>query len=269
MINIRRRFTVITLFVLALFCGSIFAFAAYPYHKYKQFDSRLDTNLNQYIVSRKANCAVLVKDLKRSGVEYAYNKNKRLAAASIIKIHILAAALRACHEGKLSLGQKITVNRGDITGGSGAIKGMQVPVSLTLAQLLRLMIGQSDNTASNKVIKLLGFNYINETSRQLGATNTVLRRYMMDFSQRKKGVENYTTAYDVSLILEKIYNKKLYSVEASQFAMNTLKYQKVNDRIPKSSAKTIVAHKTGLNAASCMTVSSRRAALYLCPYPRQ
>jgi beta-lactamase class A len=165
----------------------------------------------------------------------------------MIKIHILAAALKACQEGRFSLDQRIVITRRDITGGSGKIKAMNIPCGFTLAQLLDFMITQSDNTACNKVISLLGFNYINQTSRELGATNTVLRRYMMDFTKRRRGIENYTTANDVSLILEKIYYGSLVSVNASKFALGLLKQQEVNDRIPKYLPEgTIVAHKTGL-----------------------
>jgi len=243
----KKQFLAVIIFFTIFSFVSASTFTVYAYHRNRQFSSRLARNVNYKIVNSHTNCAVVVKDLKRSGVEYAYGQKKRFAAASMIKIHILAAALRACQEGKLSLNTRITVLPKDVTGGSGQIKAMQLPCEFTLAQLLRLMITRSDNTASNKVISLLGFDYINETCRQLGAEDTVLCRYMMDFSRRGKGVDNYTTAYDVSIVLEKIYNGKLFTPNASKFAMMLLKSQRVNDRIPKLlPSGTVVAHKTGL-----------------------
>ena len=58
---------------------------------------------------------------------------------------------------------------------------------------------------------------------------------------------NYTTAEDMALILEKIYNGELVSREASAKMLETLKRQKVNDRLPRNlPGNLVVAHKTGL-----------------------
>ena len=243
----RKYITLFSIFILVFFTAAFYAFAVYPYHKNRKFSSRLARRVEKQISSSNTSCAIVIKDLKRPGVEYTHAQDKKFAAASMIKIHILAAALRACEEGKLNLSMPVVIEKEDITGGSGRLKCMKTPIHITLARLLRLMITRSDNTASNKVISMLGFDYINDTSAKLGATNTLLRRKMMDFSQRKNGVDNYTTAGDVSLVLEKIYNCRLYSKHSSRFAMMLLKGQRVNDRIPKLLPNTIiVAHKTGL-----------------------
>lgn len=240
-----RRIVIVA--VLTFFTAGICAAAVYPYHRNRQFCLRLAGCVNRHIVVSHANCAVLIKDLSRPDVEYSYGRYKRFAAASMIKVHILAAVMRACAEGRIGFDSRIMLTCRDVTGGSGKIKCMRLPAEFTLAQLLKLMITQSDNTASNKVISLLGFDYINETCRQLGANDTVLCRPMMDFSRRRQGVDNYTTVNDVALVLEKIYNGALYGAEASRFALSLLKEQAVNDRIPKLlPANTVVAHKTGL-----------------------
>ncbi len=160
---------------------------------------------------------------------------------------ILAVILQAVKENKFSLDDEIVIKRKDITGGSGIIKGMKVPVNLTLRKILELMITRSDNTAANKVIDLLGYDYINNSFNRLGLADTFLKRKMMDFSLRKKGVENYTTARDISVILEKLYSKQLVDESSSELMISLLKNQKVNNRIPRFLPKgVIVAHKTGL-----------------------
>jgi len=68
----------------------------------------------------------------------------------------------------------------------------------------------------------------------------------MDLKWRKAGIENYTTAEDMALLLEKIYNGDLVSKEASGHMLEILKRQKVNDRLPKGLPRDmVVAHKTG------------------------
>ena len=65
--------------------------------------------------------------------------------------------------------------------------------------------GGSDNTASNKLIDILGFEYINNSFEKIGLNNTILNRKLMDFSLRQKGIENYISCSDLSLVLEKVY----------------------------------------------------------------
>lgn len=189
----------------------------------------------------------VIKDLNNQRLKFLYNEDDRFAAASLIKVPILAVAFKAIGERRFSLDTILIIERKDITGGSGVIKTMKLPVRMSVRKLLEKMIAESDNTAANKIIKLLGFDYINESFKELGLKNTVLRRKMMDFSKRKKGVENYTTASDTALIMEKIYKKELVNGPFSKLAVIFLKRQKVNDRIPRYLPQEIaVAHKTGL-----------------------
>ncbi len=73
------------------------------------------------------------------------------------------------------------------------------------------MIIISDNTATNALIELLGYEEINKMAEFLNCKNTVLQRKMMDFEAAKLGKENLTTPMDMALIMEKIYNKSILS----------------------------------------------------------
>lgn len=191
--------------------------------------------------------ACIVKDCVFPYLEFSIAETEQFPAASVIKVPLLAVALQAVYEGKHSLGEEIIFERKDITGGSGTIKNMKLPVKLTFEEVLRLMITTSDNTAANKIIDILGYNYINANFKNFGLEKTVLERKMMDFSLRKKGVENYTTIYDLAVIFEKCYKKELINSEYSQLVLSFLKDQKVNDRIPRDLPKDVeIAHKTGL-----------------------
>lgn len=226
--------------------------------------SFLDNKLSQYVhaytsvgdlvekVSLEAkdfsgDFSFVIKDLDNPHLKFLYNEDERFAAASLIKVPMLAVAFKAIQERKFSLSTILIVEKKDVTGGAGVIKTMSLPVRISVRELLEKMIAQSDNTATNKIIELLGFEYINEGFKELGLKNTVLKRKMMDFSKRKEGVENYTTAYDIVLIMEKISRQELISKSFSKLAVVFLKRQKVNDRIPRYLPEGIViAHKTGL-----------------------
>ena len=62
----------------------------------------------------------------------------------------------------------------------------------------------SDNTATNELISLVGFEKINECAKNLGLKKTVLNRYMMDETAVKQGSDNYTCASDVVKCLKEI-----------------------------------------------------------------
>ena len=191
--------------------------------------------------------ALFVKKLGFLGSKLSFEERKPFPAASLIKLPILAAAFYAIKERKVSLEDIITINKKDITGGSGRIKALSVPRKLAFGQLLEWMISLSDNTAANKVIEILGLEYINGIFKKIGLRDTKLVRKMMDFSLRKKGVENYTSASDIAYLLKKIYTNKFVDKKLSSLALSFLKKQKVNDRLPRYlPAEAVVAHKTGL-----------------------
>lgn len=192
-------------------------------------------------------CSFIIKDIKKPYLEISYREQEAFPAASLIKLPIAAVAFKAIAEKKVKLWQVFTIEAKDITGGSGLIKTMRTPVALSYKKLIELMLAQSDNTATNKLIDILGYDYLNKGFRQLGLKNTILRRKMMDFSKRRKGVENYTSALDITELLERLYANKLVNKRSSKMLLAFLLRQKMKDRIPRYLPKNVaVAHKTGL-----------------------
>ena len=125
----------------------------------------------------------------------------------------------------------------------------------TIEELVERMIISSDNTATNMLIELLGFGFLNNSFREFGLKKTDLVRKMMEFGGRKNGVENYTTAEDLSYILEKIYRNQLCNTFISRKCQELLKRQKTRDRIPALlPGHIVVAHKTGLEMKVCHDV---------------
>lgn len=217
------------------------------YTKKTKIYSALEKKIGNEINCLDSETSVLIKDLNSPDLKLSFSGQKKFPAASLIKLPILAVAFKAVTERKISLSRIITIKRADISGGSGAIKAMRLPVKLRFSKLLELMITQSDNTATNKVISILGFDYINNGFKELGLHSTYLKRKMMDFSNRRKGIENYTTVNEIAYLLEKIYNKQLIGPKSSRLMLSLLKKQKIKDRIPRYLPNNIsVAHKTGL-----------------------
>ncbi|MEI8349938.1 MAG: serine hydrolase [Candidatus Omnitrophota bacterium] len=242
-------------FVFIFFCVFLFLGAS-GYHAYTGLSSyaqvhknfqTLQDRVDVMVENFSGECAFIIKDIKHPSCEISRNQNRMFPAASLIKLPLAAVAFKAVKENKISLEQTITIERKDITGGSGILKTKVVPITMTFQELIETMIAHSDNTASNKIIGLLGYEYINDGFKGLGLKGTILRRKMMDFSMRRKGVENYITAADTVYLLEKIYKKELIDIRSSELMMAFLREQKIKDRIPRYLPKQVdVAHKTGL-----------------------
>lgn len=171
------------------------------------------------------------------------NGDEPFVSASIIKLAILGALLDQAQSGALSLDDSVTVGPSDIVGGTGVIQASGAGGSYTYRQLAAYMIQDSDNVATNLIIDAVGMSAVNEYASEIGLTQTALNRRMMDFAA---GDENYTSANDVAHMLQLIYQGKLVSSDASEFALDLLKGQHDNAGLLEGlPAGSVFAHKTG------------------------
>lgn len=181
--------------------------------KLRQIDQRFDGVMG-----------VAVIDLT-SGRTLALNGDLVTAQASLIKVPVLAAAFQKIERGALALDQKVELTEKDKAGGSGTLDarlGAQ-PISLTVEELLTRMIRDSDNTATNKVIGLVGIESVNQLMAQLALKATRLRRVMMDQGAAKRNEENTSTPLEMARLFEFIYRERLISRNASRKMIEMLK----------------------------------------------
>lgn len=104
------------------------------------------------------------------------------------------------------------------------------------------MINVSDNGAANTLINKLGMDRINAFARENGYEQTQLNRRMLEYN----GTENYTSARDCGVMLEKVVKGTYVSKEASDKILEALKAQQRRGKIPAGvPADTETANKTG------------------------
>lgn len=172
------------------------------------------------------------------------------ASASMIKLVVLAALFDKVAAGEIDLSAQVEVKASDIVSGTGTVQD-DGPGTYELRELARRMIADSDNTATNVIVDLIGMDAVNEEASKLGLTGTVMARKMMDVVAADQGMRNRMTSDDAATVLNLIATGKLVNEQMSELAMNFLLQQTINagltDAIP---AGVQVAHKTGeLNQA--------------------
>ena len=174
------------------------------------------------------------------------NPEMTFPSASMIKVPILYEVVRQTASGLISLDESLVVTNHFRVGGAGILKELRPNISMTVRELLTLMIILSDNTATNMLIDLVGMDSVNKTMKDLGLEQTVLRRRMMDFEAALAGKENDTSAADLALLFSIIYGNSKLPTEYSELMLDILTRQQVQDKLPfYLPEETVIAHKTG------------------------
>ena len=168
--------------------------------------------------------SVYAKDLKSNDDIASVNADKKMQSASVIKLFIMATVYDEVKNNSFSTGS-------ETSGGN------------TVGDDVKLMLTESNNDATNRLIDKVGLKKINTYIKNNGYSNTELNRKML--ASTKNG-DNYTSAKDAAKILEEIYNHKCVSYEASEQMMIYLKAQTRTSKIPAGVPDGVeTANKTG------------------------
>lgn len=212
---------------------------------------RLKRSLERKVGNFKGRVGLVIEDLDM-GWRITFNENELIPSASLVKVPIMLSCFYAAQDGKISLQDNLVLKSSDKVSGSKVLGKEPAGTAFTVEELLNPMITKSDNAAANVLIDHLGFDTLNTYFKKMGLKNTNICRKMMDFSERDEGLENYTTAADMSYLLEQLYFRKSLNKGVSDRCLMILGQQKINDRIPRKLPKgTYVLHKTGLERHIC------------------
>src|SRR5260221_231507 len=123
------------------------------------------------------------------------------------------------------------LRRQDRRGGSGVLKFAAPGTVFTLRELLEYMIIHSDNTATELIVQQLGFDYIQSAFQHLGLKDTEIHPEGFRLAARHVEEDNRTSPRDMAYCLERIYQRRMVSAEASDQMLDILKHQKLRDRL--------------------------------------
>ena len=150
-------------------------------------------------------------DLK-SGSGFGIRPNEAFFSASTIKVPVMVAVYRRIDEGKLSYSDAFETTQADWAAGAGWLRWDTPGAQTTVEDALWLMITQSDNVATNALVRKVGGpEYVNEVARSLGARNTVLFQKLSSERAAVPSLDNRTTPKDMVMMLKQISAHKAAS----------------------------------------------------------
>ncbi|MGA0572697.1 serine hydrolase [Variovorax sp. VNK109] len=109
---------------------------------------------------------VHVRDLD-TGTEVNHHAEETWYLASMVKTPIAIAVLRAVERGDFTLDTTLRLRASDYVDGAGETNSRPVAAPVTIRFLIDQMIIQSDNTASDMLIDLVGLRAVNEVVQSL------------------------------------------------------------------------------------------------------
>jgi beta-lactamase class A len=201
--------------------------------------------------------AVAFKDLQ-TGRAFVVNGRVSFHAASTMKVPVMFEVYREARAGTLKLDESVAVKNEFKSIADGSLFSVspeddseqtlykKVGGAETVRELVRLMITESSNLATNILIERVSPARVMALLRRMGARDMKVLRGVEDGKAFERGMNNTTTARDLLTLFRALAEGHAVSPEASREMADVLAAQKFNGGIPAGLPEgTRVAHKTG------------------------
>jgi beta-lactamase class A len=244
----------------------------------------LQTHVAELALSFPGTIGVYARNIE-TGAEIAYKSDDRFPMASVYKIPIMMQVFREVDAGRLNLTDRFELTEADRRLGSGLFMYMTPGLKPTLHDLLLMMIVVSDNTATDKLLGVVGPQNVNAMLATLGVKDVRVDRptselitdwlafgdpsvrklspaqmisnpsFFASFTRDQLEKSDKLFADDprdhasprgIASLLVKIFRNEAASEKSCRDMLEILKLQQYNDSIPRYLPEgTVVAHKTG------------------------
>ncbi|HSX29238.1 MAG TPA: serine hydrolase [Candidatus Saccharimonadales bacterium] len=171
-----------------------------------------------------------------SGNSVGVNPSQIFFGASLLKLPVAMKAYKLIEDGKLDKSQQVTIEPSDIDRGFGDLWRRGAGATLSLDEVLRLSIAQSDNTADKILRRLVKSRPVSDVFDYLDIPTDLKSEY-------GAGV----TAKGFSSVLRALYLSSYLSSADSNNLLTTMTTSPYNDRIVAGIPQNVkVAHKVGI-----------------------
>ena len=156
------------------------------------------------------------------------NPDRKLSAASSIKVPILIVLLTMLDKEEIFWNEPLILTEDEVGGGSGWMAYQKIGDKFPVFEVASEMIRVSDNTATNLLIKRIGgINTVNQKFKEIGLKNTIINNYLPDL-----GGTNVTSTKDLSIAIALVDNGYLLKVNSRDIFREIMGKSKTNTLIP-------------------------------------
>lgn len=206
-------------------------------------DPAFSQELESFVGRQVGTYGVAIADLN-GGVSAIVRGDEVFATASLYKLFLMYAVLRAVNEGTLTLDETVTTLPNYTF--PEADGGIPPATTLTVAEAIRRMIEASSNAAALALLDRIGPGALNAVPAQLGLRGTTLAARPSGQGTGHYFVDGTTTPIDLLTFFVALDGARLVSPAADALMQDALLGQQIRDRLPVLLPKSArVAHKTG------------------------
>lgn len=213
--------------------------------------SVLDKKINSIIQDKKATVGISVLGFE-NGFIYSKNAEKKFPMQSVFKFHIATTVLDYVDKGKLSLDQKVLLDKTNLLENTWSPLREKYPngnVEISLSEVLEYTVAKSDNNGCDIMLKLLG----GTQPVQKFMDSKGIKGFQIKYNEAEmhkdwnNQYKNYSTAVSATDVLKKFYDGKLLSKKYTDYLMKVLWSTSTgkNKLIAQLPENTPVARKTG------------------------
>ena len=233
----------------------------------------LNKKINAITKGKNATVAVSVTGIDFP-LEYGNKNNtKKLPMLSVFKFHIALAVLNEVEKGKLNLNQIIFIKKSELLEKTWSPIREKYPegnIEMTLDQVLKYTVSQSDNNGCDILLRLVGgTETVQKFMNEKGVKDFQI---LHDEEKMHQGAEflyqNYTTTNSLNELFKNFYFNKILSKKSTDYLMKimletTTGANKLVEQLPKNT----VAHKTGSSGKlnSGLTIAENDAGIVTLP----
>lgn len=236
--------------ILKTFClaGIFFALAT---HEVLAQEKVLKEKIEQIIAPVQAEIGVSIQEIEGEQA-LSVNGEKKLPMQSVFKFPIALAVLNEVDHGRLSLEQEIDIAKADLLPDTWSPIREKYPdgnIKMSLAEILRYVVAESDNNGCDILLRLVGgAPKVNDYIHGLG-----IKDFSVRFNEQKMHKDwnaqysNWITASAATELLKAFYEGKILSRKSFEFLRDVMTQTKTGPKRIKGQLPqgTLVAHKTG------------------------
>ncbi|MFO7977191.1 MAG: serine hydrolase [Bacteroidales bacterium] len=195
--------------------------------------ARLEKQFRDIEQQVDGNLGVYVRDLS-TGQTFSYNAHREWYLSSTVKVPLAIALLQKVEQGEMSLSDTLILRASDYVDGAGDLIHHKPGTPFTVAALIGKMLRNSDSSATDMLMRLIGVDAFNDQIRQhmvgegFSPFTTLLQVRYEAYKEVHENALNLTN-------MDFIHLRKIYSRQARMLRL----VQKMGISEDEMKAKTI------------------------------